>query len=160
MSNASEKYINAIDAIRYGTYTSETLLNRKTVKLNYNTVEIEAGVTRGALKKHPDIMEKIDRINAKKEGEQQKRQAEVYQKEDKNNGLKEEIALLNREAASLDQSILKKDAIIKRFQEDEFHLISALFDSVPFSERDKLFENTEKEESGGKIVRFGQPEER
>ncbi|MFS1901567.1 hypothetical protein BCU43_009115 [Vibrio lentus] len=160
MSNASEKYINAIDAIRYGTYTSKTLLNRKTVKLNYNTVEIEAGVTRGALKKHPNIMDKIDLINAGKDGEQQERQDEVDKRDEKYSELREQVELLNNKLESRDQLLEEQEDTLKGLQENEFHLISALFDCVPFNERDKLFESADKEESGGKIVRFGQPEER
>ncbi|MBF4247499.1 hypothetical protein EA004_21345, partial [Vibrio anguillarum] len=66
---------------------------------------------------------------------------------------------LNSKVESRDQLLEEKDAILTRLQTDKFHLVSALFDSVPFSERDKLFENAEKEESGGKVVRFGQSRE-
>ncbi|MBF4385419.1 hypothetical protein EA848_18330 [Vibrio anguillarum] len=159
MSNATEKYHNAIDAIRYGSYTSKTLRKRNNVKLNYNTVEIEAGVSRGALKKHPDIMEKIDRINAGREAEQKKQQGAIDKKDKKDNELEIEIEHLNSKVESRDQLLEEKDAILTRLQTDKFHLVSALFDSVPFSERDKLFENAEKEESGGKVVRFGQSRE-
>ncbi|CAH8185293.1 hypothetical protein [Vibrio aestuarianus] len=160
MSKSKKKYHDAIDAIRDGTYTAEKLLKRKTVKLNYNTVEIEAGVTRGALDKHPDIRDKIDNINTGKEDEQKKLQHKIDKEDKKYNELEVEVNLLSNKVETREQLLKEKEETLKRLQEDEFHLVSALFDSVPFSERDKLFENTEKEESGGKIVRFGQSREK
>jgi uncharacterized protein (DUF3084 family) len=156
MSSATKKYHEAIEAIINGSCTSEELRKRKNVKLNYNTVEMEAGVSRSALKKHPDIMEKIDRINAGREDEQKKLRNAIDKKDNKNNKLEAEIALLNSKVESRDQLLEEKENTLERLQADEFHLVSALFDSVPFSERDKLFENAEKEESGGKVIRFGQ----
>ncbi|TOJ61799.1 hypothetical protein [Vibrio parahaemolyticus] len=160
MSNATKKYHCAIEAILNGSCTSEKLRKRKNVKLNYNTVEIEAGVTRGALKKHPKIMKKIDLINKGKEREPQERQDEADKKNEKYNELKDQVELLSKQLENRDLLLEEKKETLKRLQEDEFHLISALFDSVPFSERDKLFENTEKEESGGKVIRFGQSREK
>ncbi|ROQ74300.1 hypothetical protein [Vibrio crassostreae] len=129
---SNKAMLDAIERIVSGTYTSQDLKKQKVVRLNDKNVQIEAGLTLGAIRHHPDIKKRIvDINNARNELD---KVSELQTKVDK---LKKENTKLKAENAALNLKI-KRDADSWEEKLASHHqAITALFFKIPLADREE-----------------------
>lgn len=151
----ARKFRAAIQRIQNGTYKSPKLLKRNKVKLNQNTVEIEAGQSVGSLRHHEVILSEIEKFNNP--------QASENETSNRYEGVTDdELRLKNKKLLKRNKKLIKEinefrsknqgkqmeiDRIKLEYQsllEIYSQVTSAFFDLIPVDERTNLFEKVER----------------
>lgn len=139
---------DAIERLKSGTVTAKTLLGKKNIKINRLTVEIEAGMSKGSLRHHPDI---VAEINALASSSSQ-------------NAISEQKSVTQVQVEELKKKVVLKEGLRKQYYDElvvtqeamktqlavHHELIVALFNKIPINIRDGLFD----ENQGKNIVSF------
>ena len=151
----AKKFRAAIQRIQDGNYQSPKLRKRKKVKLNQNTVEIEAGQSVGSMRHHGDILSEIEEINNPKTSEIETDNCYEGVTDD-------ELRLENKKLLKRNKKLIKernefgsknqdKQKEIDRIKQEYQSLLelysqvtSAFFDLIPADERTRLFEKVER----------------
>lgn len=125
----------AIERLKNGNITAKVLLGKKAIKINRLTVEIEAGMSKGALRHHPDIVAEINAIAGAASAEPQpKTKPETPVDE-----LKKKIALKDGLRKQYYDELLATKEAMKAQLAAQLELVVALFNKIPASERNGLF---------------------
>ena len=138
----------AIERLKNGNITAKALLGKKSLKINRLNVEIEAGMSKGALRHHPDIVAEINAL------------ASSASQSD----LPEEKSVTQVQVEELKKKVALKDGLRKQYYDElvvtqeamktqlavHHELIVALFNKIPINIRDGLFD----ENQGKNIVSF------
>jgi uncharacterized protein YdcH (DUF465 family) len=138
----------AIERLKNGNVTAKELLGKKNIKINRLTVEIEAKMSKGSLRHHPDIVAEINALaNAvptHKGSQQSEKQVTTVDE------LKKKVALKDGlRKQYYDELIATREAMQAQLA-SHHELVVALFDKIPESERSKLFDGS----NGANVVTF------
>ncbi|MDD1828377.1 hypothetical protein LRP52_40060 [Photobacterium sp. ZSDE20] len=129
---SNKAMLDAIERIVTGTYTSKDLKRQKVVKLNDKNVQIEAGLSPGAIRHHPDIKKKIIDINEAKDelDSISELKAKVEELEKENEELKAKNVSLKLRVDGYKESWDEKLA-------SHHQTIIALFSKIPLVDREE-----------------------
>ena len=133
---SNKAMLDAIDRIVSGTYTSKELKKKKVVGLNDYNVQLEAGLTPGAIRHHPDIKQRIIDFNkAKNElNSISELQAKVEELEKENEELKAKNVSLKLRVDGYKESWDEKLA-------SHHQTITALFSKIPLVDREEAIKS-------------------
>lgn len=127
----------AMERLKSGNITAKALLGKKNIKINRLNVEIEARMSKGALRHHPDIVAEINAIAKSTQIEAMTGEERVAPVDE----LKKRIALKDGlRKQYYDELVATKEAM-KTQLASHHELIVALFDKIPESVRNGLFES-------------------
>tara|TARA_B100000700_G_C14964300_1_gene818092 strand:- start:1012 stop:1530 length:519 start_codon:yes stop_codon:yes gene_type:complete len=148
----------AIQRILEGTYTNKILIKRKRngkkIKLNQSTVEMEAGLGVRTLRNHPNVLEKIDKINNPELVENQPVFSTNYSSTEVEKLKNDKKTLQKQKNEQLEKYKLERtkrmslENINKEIHANYIQLTCALFDLVPQQERQDLFDKPPKKVQG------------
>jgi hypothetical protein len=136
----------AIERIKSGNITAKALLGKKAVKINRLTVEIEAGMSKGALRHHPDIVAEIKAIGSGSLPGSQQVEKQVTPVE----VLKKKVALKDGLRKQYYNELIAIKSAMSIQMASHHELIVALFDKIPTEVRNELFKSTQ----GVNVVNF------
>ncbi|MFM5366848.1 hypothetical protein ACET85_13640 [Aeromonas veronii] len=136
----------AIERLKSGNVTAKTLLGKKNIKINRLTVEIEAGMSKGSLRHHPDIVAEINALAGLASQSALPEEKSVTPVEE----LKKKIALKDGLRKQYYDELLATREAMKTQLEAQHELVVALFDKIPLEVRNGLFESAQ----GVNVVTF------
>lgn len=151
--DASRKaLLDAISRIKEQTYTHKDLRKKNVVKLNKSNVEKEAGLSAGALRHHPDIVEVIQGVSPN------------------NNHSADDVASLTEKVDKLEASNRelkaestrdKKDAeqakkTLKEYQSEYHQTVTALFFKIPINEREEVIKSLDDSSLNGDVTNISE----
>ena len=151
MSNAKERKFKktnralweALDRLKKGQPISSELKERKKLKVNNYAVEIEAGLSIGVLKNHPDVKKAIkvyqDQLALTEHGLSDYEDVAQYKIKEIRERLKKETEQKKQYVTELDRvNISMKNELAAHHE-----VVVAMFNKVPLSEREPLMRNVD-----------------
>ncbi|HHQ4590645.1 TPA: hypothetical protein ACSP19_004113 [Aeromonas veronii] len=136
----------AIERLKSGNVTAKTLLGKKNIKINRLTVEIEAGMSKGSLRHHPDIVAEINALAGLALQSALPEEKSVTPVDE----LKKKIALKDGLRKQYYDELLATREAMKTQLEAQHELVVALFDKIPLEVRNGLFDSAQ----GVNVVTF------
>ena len=151
--DASRKaLLDAISRIKEQTYTHKDLKKKNVVKLNKSNVEKEAGLSGGALRHHPDVVDLIENPSAN-ENHSDDDVASLTEKVDKLKALNGE---LKAESARNEKDAEQAQKTLKEYQSEYHQTVTALFFKIPIDEREEAIKSLDDSSLNGDVTNISE----